>query len=212
MVHNADPQGAARTTLTDDASDDGHPQGKHFPQIGRNSLPLSLFFRLEACISSGGVDEHEQGQVETVPMAHESQSLAVPPRGRHAEVAGHFFLGIPPLLMAHQQQRDSIDGADTAHQCGIVVATAVPMEFIPGVAQGFDVVEGVGTLGMAGHLDHLGRGEVGVDLLPPLGHQLFQLLHLLTHVQITVFRVEANLLDFGLQIRQRPLEIQDMLT
>ena len=141
-------------------------------------------------------------------MVHQPHRLAVTTGRGHAEVAGDVLLGVATLLLAEQHHRLVADAADATDQGLVIGAAAITMEFVPLIGEHLDVIEGAGALGVAGHLDFLGRGEAAEDLDPSPGRQGFQLVQLLADVHLGILGQLADLLDLLLQFHQGFFELQ----
>jgi hypothetical protein len=73
------------------------------------------------------------------------------------------FFGVPPLLVAEHDTGFSLEQRRTPDEGSVVAKEPVPMQGNEFVHEEVDVVERVGTLGVAGQLHPLPGGEVAVD-------------------------------------------------
>jgi hypothetical protein len=101
------------------------------------------------------------------------------------------------------------DATDTPHE-GLVIGTAsVAMQLDPGFGDQLDVIEAARALGVARHLDLLGRREGAEDLIAAPGGQGFELEQLLAHIDFGIPGQLPDLLDLLLELHQGLLEIQE---
>ena len=91
-------------------------------------------------------------------MFHKPQGLAIAPWGGHPEITGNIFLDVAALLVAKKQHRLLAEPPEAPHEGHVIGAAAIPVQFNPFFADYLDVIEAAGPLGMAGHLNFLGRG------------------------------------------------------
>jgi hypothetical protein len=80
--------------------------------------------------------------------------------------------------------------------------SAVAVELKELIGDHLDVIQGAGALGVAGHLDLLGRGQRGKDLTAPAGGQGFELQQLLADIHLGIAGQLADLLDLLLELHQ----------
>ena len=166
-VGDADAEGAAGAALADDDGDGGDLEQGHLAKIDGNGLGDVAGLGLDAGVGAGGVDEGKDGQAELLGEFHQAEGLAVALGLGHAEIADDVLLGVPTLLLGNDHDGAALEEGGATDQCPVVVKLAVAVELLKVGAEGADVVEGVGALGVAGDLHALPRGEVGVDV--PLG-------------------------------------------
>jgi hypothetical protein len=78
-VGDTDAEGPSRAPFTDHRGDDRHPQPEHLPQVHRDRLALALLLGQQPRVGTGGVDEADDRQPETIGVLHQAQRLAIPP-------------------------------------------------------------------------------------------------------------------------------------
>ena len=86
------------------------------------------------------------------------------------------------------------------------------MQLQPLISNHLDVVQGAGPLGVAGHLNLLGRGERREDLAAAPGGQGLELQQLLAHVDFRIAGQLTDLLDLLLQFHQRLFKLEQGAT
>ena len=211
-VGNPNPQGTTGTTFTDHRGKNRHPQAEHLAQVESDRFALALLFRQHTGVGTRGVDKAEDRQAEAIGVIHQPHGLAVAPWGGHAEIAGHVFLGIATLLMAQQHHPLVTDAANPADQGLVIAAATVAMELNPFITDHLDVIQGARALGMARHLNLLGRAQRFKNFGAPAGGQGFQLEQLLAHIHLRIARKLADLLDLLLELNNRLFKLEQGAT
>ena len=92
--------------------------------------------------------------------SHQPQCLAVAFRFGHTEVAIQLLLGVTAFLLANHHHRPPFEERKAADNRFIVAERAVAVQFLKSGKQAFNVIEGMGPLGMAGENDALVAGVV----------------------------------------------------
>jgi hypothetical protein len=152
-------------------------------------------------IGAGGVDEAEDGQAELVRHFHQAQRLAVALGVGAAEVAFQIAFGVAALLRADDHDGFALEVGEAADDGPVVAEKAVAMEFGEAGGEHADVVAGVGTQRMAGHLDFLPSAHAGIDLFLRLGDFEFHALHLGGHVDLLVLAEGPEFGEFLLKFQ-----------
>ena len=187
----------------------GDAQARHLEQVAADGLGLAALLGVDAGIGAGRVDEGEHRQAELLGELHQAQRLAVALGLGHAEVARDFFLGVAALLVAEHHARRAVEAREAAHDRGVVGKGAIAVQLLEVGKQALDVVEGEGALRMARHLRHLPRRKLAVDVLGERLAALGEALDLVGDIDRRVVLDEAQLLDAGLELRDRLLELEE---
>ena len=93
------PRAPPRAALADDSRNGWHPQVHHFTQVDRDGFGNVAFFRANARISAGRIDERNHRQIKFLAELHQAQRFAITFRMRAPEIAHHIFLGVAALLI-----------------------------------------------------------------------------------------------------------------
>ncbi|OPZ11974.1 MAG: hypothetical protein BWZ07_01633 [Alphaproteobacteria bacterium ADurb.BinA280] len=204
-------QRASGPAFTNHRADHRNAQFRHFQQIAGDGFGLAAFFRADAGIRAGGVDEGQQRQTEALGQLHDAQGFAVALRAWHAEVALDLGLGIATFLMPDDRDRAAIDATDTADQCRIIGEGAIPGEFLELLTDRVDVVLRVGSLRVTRQLGDLpGRQRLENFLCARLefgaetGNVLFD-------VEGRALTGMSQFLDLGIQFGDGLFEIEEVL-
>jgi len=80
-----------------------------------------------------------------------------------AEIAEDILLHVATLLLADDHAAVASDTADACGHRLIVTEVAITVEFHEVRHAGIDIIQKIGTCGVAGDLDSLPRGEVAVE-------------------------------------------------
>src|SRR5207237_8267335 len=89
----------ARAAYADDSRKNGHAEIHDFTDIDCDCFGDVAFFRTDARISAGRIDERNHRQIKFLAELHQAQRLAITFRMRAPEIAHHIFLGIAALLI-----------------------------------------------------------------------------------------------------------------
>jgi hypothetical protein len=206
-VADADRERAAGAAFADDRAQDRRAQLRHLEQVARDRFALATFFRADAGIRAGRVDEGEDRQLEALGELHEAQRLAVTLRTRHAEVALDLAFGVAAFLVADDDDAAAIDARDAADDRRVVRVGAIAREFVEFLADDADVVERVRPRRMARQLRHLPRREVAEDLGGLHAQLALQRGDLVVDVERVAATGAAQFLELGFQIGDRLFEI-----
>ena len=127
---------------------------------------------------------------------------------RHPEVSMDVLLGVAPLLVPDQDDRDLLDLRQPRDDGGVVSEPAIAVELEETGRNDAQIVEGVGSPRMARELHALPAGQLGIDVAAEplrLSLETLQLLH-----DLRPFRRghAAEVLDATLQIHDRFFEIE----
>ena len=114
--------------------------------------------------------------------------------------------------MAQQHHPLVTDAANPTHQGLVIAAAAVTVELHPFITDHLDVIQGAGPLGMARHLNLLGRAQRFKNFGAPAGGQGFQLEQLLAHIHLRIARKLADLLDLLLELNNRLFKLEQGAT
>ena len=147
-------------------TDDGDPQGGHDLEVVGDRLGLAALLGPDAGIGAGRVDEADHREAELLGQLHDPEGLAVPLGVHLAEVALDPLAGRPALLMADDGHGRALVEGEAGHDRRVVGEAAVAVDLQEILGQGLDIVQGIGPLRVAGDLDDLGRGQIGLDLGP----------------------------------------------
>jgi hypothetical protein len=161
-------------------------------------------------IRAGRVDEAEHRQAELLGELHQPERLAVALGPRHAEVAQRPLLGVAPLLVAEHHARLAVEAGQAADDRLVVGEGAVAVQLLVVGEDLGDVVERVGPLRMARDLRHLPRRQAGIDVLGEEQALLAQPVDLLGDVDRRLVLHVAQLVDLGLELGDRLLEVEEM--
>ena len=166
-VGNAQRQRAAAVALAGDEGDDGDGEAAHLIEIPGDGLALAVGLGLQAGIGAGGVDKREDGAAELLRLAHQPQSLAVPFRIGHAEVALEVLLQRFALPGADDGHRAAVVQGHAAQDRGILAAEAVALLLKEVCEQRLNIICDIGPLGVAGNGHPLGGGQRFAHVRPP---------------------------------------------
>src|ERR1700677_1229348 len=103
---------------------------------------------------------------------------------RRAEVAVDALLHVPAFLSAHHEDFFAVEAGHTADDRRVIAKSAVAVDFAPVREQALNVVEGLGTLGMASEFSFLPSRLRGLQLLPQGMDPFMQLRQLAASVLI----------------------------
>src|SRR2546427_780945 len=122
-----------------------------------------------------------------------------------AELRGEIYRNLPPMqrvqVARHPKRPYTLDYVNTVFTDFVELHGEVGEDRV-------DVVEGVGALGVACHLDALHRRQVPVDLAAQLCQLPLEGGELLGHVHGRVAGGALHLVDLALELQQRALEVQ----
>ena len=113
--------------------------------------------------------------------------------------------------MAEHHARLAVEPGEAADDRGVVCVAAIPMELAKIAEQRADVIERVGTLGMACNLRNLPGGELGVDFLGQKLTLFREPRNFVRDVDGRIFMNIAELVDLLLQLGNRLLEVEESL-
>jgi hypothetical protein len=99
-IRSGDGNGPARTPFTDNHGDNRRIQTQTGFDGPGNCFGLAAFFRPNAGIGTGRVDQCDDRQIETVCQFHQPNGLAIAFRPGHAEIMGNSIGRIGPFFMA----------------------------------------------------------------------------------------------------------------
>ena len=139
------------------------------PEVVGDGLGLAALLGADAGIGAGSIDQGDDREAEFLGCLHHPERLPVAFRVGLAEVPGDPFPCAPALLVPDEGGGLALVEAQAGDDGRIIGETPVAVHLGEILHQAGDVVQGVRTLGMAGHLDDLGGGQVGADLGPLLG-------------------------------------------
>ena len=146
-VGHADAQRAARTAFADDGGDDGHFEQGHLAEIDGDGLGDVAFFRADAGIGAGRVNEGDDGQAEFVGQPHQAQRLAIAFGVGGAEIAQDVFLGVPAFLGADHQHAMFAQPGKTADHGAVFGKKPVAVQFLEIRESLLQVIQRVGKDG-----------------------------------------------------------------
>src|SRR2546427_780946 len=122
-----------------------------------------------------------------------------------AELRGEIYRNLTPMqrvqVARHPKRPYTLDYVNTVFTDFAVQLDEVGEDRV-------DVVEGVGALGVACHLDALHRGQVAIDLAAQLRQLSLEGGELLGHVHGRIASDALHFVDLALELQQRPLEVQ----
>ena len=153
-------------------------------------------------------DEGDDRGGELGGEPHQPEGLAVALRVRHAEVAFQVLLGVPALLVPDHHHRAAAQPRPAAHDGGVVEVEAVAVQLDEVGEDGAEIVEGVGTAGVAGDHDALDGREISVDLGPERFQLALESLQLALDVDLPLGADALQIVDLALQLEQGFLELQ----
>jgi hypothetical protein len=154
-VGDAECEGTAGAAFADDDGDDGYAEAGHFPEVNGDGFSLAAFFGVDAGIGTGGVEEAEDRAVKLGGELHTTEGFPVAFRLGHGKVPLELLLGVAALLVADYHYRLTIEEAVAAHDGSVVAVGPVAVDFLEIGDESFEVIKGMGTLGMASELDSL---------------------------------------------------------
>jgi hypothetical protein len=207
-IGDADAEGAAAAAFAEDDGDDGDVEGEHFAEVDGDGFGDVAFFRGDAGIGAGGVDEADDGQTKFVGDAHEAKGLAVALGMGEAEVVADVFLGVVAFLVADDHDAFVADAGKSAEEGAVVAEAAVAAHFHVVAGEELEVIEGVGAGGMAHDLDALPGGEVGVELFAFDGELGFEGLDFGAGVDDVFGELGLEGLDFLFEFYERFFKLQ----
>ena len=158
----------------------------------------------------GGVDDGDHGQAELAGEFHQAQRLAVTLGVGAAEVAHDVLLGVAPLLGAHDHDPCVAQLGEAGDHRLVVGVKPVAVQFGEIVKGAVEVIERVGTPGVAGELHALPGGEVRVNALSgflDLGPDLVGFT-LEVHLDPAWQRGLSQGIQLGLKVDKRLLKIE----
>ncbi|MCY1429731.1 hypothetical protein D9M71_456610 [compost metagenome] len=112
--------------------------------------------------------------------------------------------------MADHHHRLVIEAGDATDDRRIIGEVAIAMQLFEIGEQVADVVQGIGTAGMAGELGNLPAGKITEDVLGQRLALLFQTGDFIVDVQSVVVADQTQLFDLGLQVGDRLFEIEEI--
>ena len=201
--------GAAGAALADDDADQRHAKPQARFDAAGDGGGLAARFRVDARIGPGRVHQGDHRQGEMVGQRHQALRLAVALGPRHAEVVGDARLRVRPLFGADDDHRTAAEPSQAADDRPVLGERPVAGEEREVLEQGVDVIEGMGPVGVAGHLGLLPRRELGIGLLEQLVDLGLQLAHFLGDVDLAGTAQVAQSLDLALQFGDGLLEVQE---
>src|SRR5262249_49116529 len=122
----------------------------------------------------------------------------------HAEGAFLSFFGVAPLLVTEDHDRVALDAGDAAQDGTVVGEATVAAQLKEIVADELDVVGSVRALFVAGDLDTLPWGQLGVGRARCLGDLALQIVDLLVVFGLPVLGLRELLIELG----ERLLEVE----
>ncbi len=146
--------------------------------------------------------------MEFLGHLHQTQGLAVAFRIGHAEVAVLSALGVAALLLANEHHGLAVHIAQAAHHGVVVPAGAVAVKFEEVAADGVDVIQGVGPVGVAAQLHPLPACQIAVDALLELLNFGLQLSYGAGHVHAILRGQCRHLGQPAFQLDNRFFEFQ----
>ena len=185
-VGHCDAERTSGTTFANDDGDDGDGDFRHVPDVDGDGFGDVAFFGFDPGICAWGVDEGDDGHAELFGHFHDAEGFAVAFWVGATEVAKDVFLGIAAFLLADEHDRAAVKFGGSAYDGRVVPEVAVAVDFLEIGKSVLEVVQGIGALGVAGELDFLPGGEVGVDLFDLLLDLLFGRGHLPVEVYIVL--------------------------
>ena len=202
-VGHADAERAAGTAFADDGGDDGHFEQRHFPEIHGDGLGDVAFLRANARIRARRVNERDDGQAEFVCQPHQAERLAIAFGMGAAEIAQDVLLGVTALLRADDHDAVLAESGKAAHHGAVLGKQAVAVQFLKIGERLSQVIQRVGTLGMAGQLHALPGVEVRENLPAGFLQLLFDELDFLLEAdaQGVLFRVFPEVVELGFAVR-----------
>ncbi len=208
LVADTDGQRAAGTALADHGGDDRRLQSRHHPQVPGDRLALAAFLGIDARVGAGRVDEGEDRHLEAFGHFHQAAGLAIAFRTRHAEVAPDLLTDFAAFLVADDHHRGTVEAGNATDDRRVVGEMPVAVQFLEIAEQVADVVEGIGTLGMARELGDLPTGQIAEDVFGERLALVLQTRDFVADVQRIVVAHQAQLFDLGLQVGDRLFEIK----
>ena len=116
------------------------------------------FLRADPRIRARGVDERDDRQTELVRQPHQPQRLAVAFRMGRTKIAQDVFLGLATFLRADDHDLVVVQPRQTADHRPVVAKQSVTVQFGEIVEGHLQIIQCVGSLGMAGQLHALPGG------------------------------------------------------
>ncbi|ABU78378.1 hypothetical protein ESA_03155 [Cronobacter sakazakii ATCC BAA-894] len=215
FIANTDGQRAAGAAFTDNGTNNRHFQARHLTQVAGDSLRLTALFRAHTRICARGVDESNDGHVETLSHFHQAQRLTVTFRGGHTKVTTDFLFGFTAFLVADDHHRTPIQTRDAADDCFVVSVSAIACQFVKFVKRQADIIQGVRTLWMTRQLGNLPCAEIGKDFARQFYAFFTQTMHFFVDVNIQFLILTANRsqgIDFRFQLCNRLFKIKEIQT
>ena len=111
--------------------------------------------------------------------------------------------------MAEDHARRAVESRHSADDGLVVAVTAIAVQLVEIGEHAGDIVERVRALGMPCHLRDLPRGQFRVDLLGQQLTLLGQAVDLVGNVDRRILVHIAQLVDLGLQVGDRLLEVEE---
>src|SRR5690606_11648526 len=194
--------------FTDHGAYDGRTQTGHHRQVLSNSFGDTALFRVNAGISTGGINQGKHRQLETLSHLHQTQCFTITFRLRHTEVAVDLVMHGTTFLFTNHHDRFAIQTCDAADDGFVVTKMAITMQFIPIGKHAADVIRGIRTLRMAGNLDDVPGGQVGVNTFGQLGAFFAELGDLVRNIKVVGIANQLQLFDLAFKDRNRLFKIQ----
>ena len=199
-VADTNGQGAAGAALAHHGADDRGAQMGHDHQVVGDGLALATLLGADPRIGPGGIDKGEDGQPEALRQFHQAQGLAVALRARHPEVTEDLLLSVPPLLVTDDHDRAPRQPRHAADDGRVVGEGPIPVQFLEAGEDPRHIVQGVGSLGMAGELRDLPGGQRGEGALGEGATLGLEALDFLADVDGAVVAHQPQFLDLGLEL------------
>ena len=163
-------------------------------------------------VSAGRVNKGNNWQAELVGETHQAKGLAIAFGMGGAEIAEDVFLGVAALLGADDDDTVVAEPGKAANHGAVIGILAVAVQFRE-IGKGLvDVIQRIGTAGVAGELHALPGSEIVKNLAPGFLDFLFDELELFlnTDAEGMFFRVLPEVIQLGLQFEDGLFKIELM--
>ena len=208
LIGDADGDRAAGIRLAGHRCNQRRAYARHHRHVFGDRLVDAAFFRIHARIGARRVDETDHGQPIAFGQFHEPPRLAITFRPRHAEVVLDLGARAAAFLMADDHYRTAADLREPADDRLVVGVKAVAVQLVEIGHDVIDVVERIGTQGMARNLADLPGRQVGINLFCQAQAFLPQRLDFLVDIEFVVAADKAQFADLVFKFSDRLFKFQ----
>ncbi len=162
-VADANAERPAGAAFADHDADDRRFEARHFEHALGDDLGLAAFFRPNAGVSTGGVDQANDGQLVLSRHLHFGHRFAVAFGMGAAEETLIAFFERFSFVVAGDHDFVSVEFGEAGAECAVVAIELVAVELDEFVEHQVEIVGEHRPIGMAGNLDRFPGVELAVD-------------------------------------------------